>query len=85
MEAVYPKHYGARVELRLANGERRESFVMDPHGMPGDPCNERERLDKFSRLASAVMPMARAKDIAAWVRGCEQAASVRDLTGWLRA
>jgi 2-methylcitrate dehydratase PrpD len=84
MEAVYPKHYGARVELRLANGECRESFVMDPHGMPGDPCTERERLEKFARLASAVMPPARAQDISAWIRGCDQAASVRDLTGWLR-
>jgi 2-methylcitrate dehydratase PrpD len=72
MEAAYPKHYGARVELQLASGERRESAVLDPHGMPGDPCTETERLEKFSRLAGRVKPPQRLK-------------STRELTQLLRA
>jgi 2-methylcitrate dehydratase PrpD len=38
MEAAYPRHYGARVELELRNGERKVSSRLDPHGMPADPC-----------------------------------------------
>lgn len=84
MEAVYPKHYGARVELELANGERRGSAVLDPHGMPADPCTEPERLDKFSRLASSVKPSAAVAEIVRKVRNAERLNSVRELTDLLR-
>lgn len=52
MEAAYPRHYGARVELELANGHRRAGGVLDPHGMPADPCTPEELLHKFRKLAS---------------------------------
>ncbi|MBI2223517.1 MAG: MmgE/PrpD family protein, partial [Betaproteobacteria bacterium] len=79
MEAAYPRHYGARVELELANGERRGSVVLDPHGMPADPCTEAERLDKFSRLASPVKPPAAVAELIRKVRGAEHLNSVREL------
>jgi 2-methylcitrate dehydratase PrpD len=85
MEAAYPKHYGARVELELANGERRGSAVLDPHGMPGDPCTEAERKDKFSRLAGSVLPPHTVKRIVEMVARTETLPSVRDLGGLLRA
>lgn len=85
MEAAYPKHYGARVELELANGERRSSAVLDPHGMPGDPCTEAERKDKFSRLAASVLPPDTVKRIVETVSRAETLPSVRDLGGLLRA
>lgn len=52
MEAAYPRHYGARVELELANGQRHAGSVLDPHGMPADPCTPDELLHKFHKLAS---------------------------------
>ncbi|MBI3935702.1 MAG: MmgE/PrpD family protein [Betaproteobacteria bacterium] len=84
MEAVYPKHYGARVELELGNGERRGSAVLDPHGMPADPCTESERLEKFSRLASSVKSSAAVAEIVRKVRSAERLHSVRELTDLLR-
>jgi len=84
MEAAYPKHYGARVELELANGERRTSAVLDPHGMPADPCTETERLDKFTRLASHVKPAAAVAEIIRKARGADHLKSVQELTALLR-
>lgn len=85
MEAAYPKHYGARVDLRLANGERRGSVVLDPHGMPADPCTETERLEKFSRLASSLVKSpATIANIAKTIRGAAQLTSVRAITDLLR-
>ena len=84
MEAVYPQHYGARVELHLANGECRKSFVLDPHGMPGDPYTEAERLAKFTRLAAGMLSSAAITQVIAAVRDCARAPSVRELTRLLR-
>ena len=84
MEAAYPKHYGSRIELNLASGERRTSFVLDPHGMPADPVNDRERLDKFSRLAGYAKPAERVDDIARAIQRCEQLSSVRELMELIR-
>ena len=84
MEAAYPRHYGARVDLELANGEKRGSSVLDPHGMPADPCTEAERLDKFSRLASRVKSPESIAEIIKKVQGVERAKSVREMTALLR-
>jgi 2-methylcitrate dehydratase PrpD len=84
MEAAYPKHYGSRVELRLADGTQRDSFVLDPHGMPADPCNETERLEKFSRLAGLCKKPAAVAAIVKQVQSSEQLTSVRELTDLVR-
>ena len=84
MEAAYPRHYGARVDLELTNGERRGSMLLDPHGMPADPCKEAERLDKFSRLASRVKPPATVGAIIRKVQNVERLSSVRAITELLR-
>ncbi len=85
MEAAYPRHFGARVELELANGERHASSVLDPHGMPVDPCTEPERLEKFTRLASFVTLSATVTEIIGKVHGVEKLKSVHELTVLLRA
>jgi 2-methylcitrate dehydratase PrpD len=54
MEAAYPRHYGARVEIELANGARKSAAKLDPHGMPADPCTQDELERKFLRLARRV-------------------------------
>jgi 2-methylcitrate dehydratase PrpD len=79
MEAAYPKHYGSRIELLLANGERRTSFVLDPHGMPADPVSNQERLDKFTRLAGHSKSSAAVNDITRVVQRAEKLSSVREL------
>ena len=85
MEAAYPKHYGSRIEVQMADGKSLKSFVLDPHGMPADPVTEPERLAKFKRLASAVLPAAKSAAVIQKVRAIETLASVRDLSALLRA
>ena len=84
MEAAYPKHYGSRIEVQLANGKSLQSFVMDPHGMPADPVTEAERIAKFSRLAGAVLPEKTAGEITRKVRVVDTLASVREFSALLR-
>jgi len=84
MEAAYPKHYGSRIELVLASGERRTSFVLDPHGFPADPVTDPERIEKFTRLAGKAKPAARVSDITAAVQRVEKLSSVRELMELVR-
>jgi len=84
MEAAYPRHYGARVELELASGERLTSSKLDPHGMPADPCSEAELLAKFERLASRVLPADRIGRVIDRARSAERLGRVDELTASLR-
>ena len=83
MEAAYPRHYGARVELELANGERKSAAKLDPHGMPADPCTQDELEQKFSRLAQRVKSAAEASRILETVGQLADASDVRNLTALL--
>ena len=74
MEAAYPRHYGARVVLELANGERKTAARLDPHGMPADPCTDSELLEKFERLASRVKSRAAIAEIVRAARSAERLA-----------
>lgn len=85
MEAAYPQHYGARVQLELADGVSRTSSKLDPHGMPADPCSEAELLEKFARLAARVKPQSTIAQIIENVRRAERLGSVREITALLRA
>jgi 2-methylcitrate dehydratase PrpD len=85
MEAAYPRHYGARVELELANGEKKSSAKLDPHGMPADPCTPVELLEKFERLASRVKSREAAAVITEKARSAERMKSARELAALLRA
>jgi 2-methylcitrate dehydratase PrpD len=84
MEAAYPKHYGSRIELLLANNERRASFVLDPHGMPADPVTDKERREKFSRLAGHSKSSATVNSITRAVQRTEQLPSVHELAELIR-
>lgn len=85
MEAAYPKHYGARVHLELANGETHDTAVLDPHGMPSDPCSEDERLAKFRLLVRNRMSDTQASQVVDTVRNVENVKAVRSLTRLLRS
>jgi 2-methylcitrate dehydratase PrpD len=80
MEAAYPQHYGSRVRIELMNGEVHESKVLDPHGMPSDPCTEGERIEKFTRLASTQLTPAQIDRVVDFVRTLERQASVHTLS-----
>ena len=83
-EKLYPRQLAARVELRLKGGEVRAARVVDAHGTPTDPCTDGERRDRFTRLASAAVPLSAAE---AMIRATERlpaAASVRAYTEALR-
>ncbi|MCC6533359.1 MAG: MmgE/PrpD family protein [Burkholderiales bacterium] len=84
MEAAYPRHYGARVELELANGECKSGAVLDPHGMPADPCTHTELLEKFKRLAGRTQPPAAVASLIATVADSARLPSVRALGALLR-
>jgi 2-methylcitrate dehydratase PrpD len=84
MEAAYPKHYGSRIDVQLADGRRLQSFVLDPHGMPADPVTEAERIAKFSRLAAPVLPVKTANEIIRMVRAVDTLSSARELSALLR-
>ena len=75
---------GPGVALELANGERRDSVVRDPHGMPGDPCTEDERLEKFARLAGFCRQPQEVSAIVNMVRTADTLQSVRALGDLLR-
>lgn len=55
MDSAYPVHYGARVELNLADGRALVATVPDPHGVPSEPCTDAEVEAKFRRLAAPVL------------------------------
>jgi 2-methylcitrate dehydratase PrpD len=84
MEAAYPRHYGARVELELTNGQRSSGAVLDPHGMPADPCTPREVRDKFMQLAARTRSPAQAAAIADAVDRAADLPDVRTLSLLLR-
>jgi 2-methylcitrate dehydratase PrpD len=80
MDAAYPTHYGARVQLMLADGPMRETAVLDPHGVTADPCTPAEVETKFRRLAASVLPAGAADQVLARIRACEQLPQARALT-----
>jgi len=85
MEAAYPKHYGARVHLELANGKTFDTAVLDPHGMPSDPCSDEERIEKFRLLVRNRLSDGRASQVIDAVKGAEGIDSVREFTRLLRS
>lgn len=84
MEAAYPRHYGARVELELANGKRHAGAVLDPHGMPADPCTPDELLRKFRKLASRTKHADAIEAIVQTVQGMRNQRTLDALSALLR-
>ena len=84
MEAADPRHYGARVELELANGKRETGAMLDPHGMPADPCTPEELLAKFMRLGAGVKPETTLVAIVETVRAVACLADLQALSALLR-
>jgi 2-methylcitrate dehydratase PrpD len=84
MEAMYPR-YGTRAEVRLKDGRKLETRLLDAHGTPADPCTEDEAKEKFRCLAEAAIGKDEIQAILSLVSGVEKVASVRSLSEVLRA
>jgi hypothetical protein len=59
--------------------------VLDPHGMPADPCTPEELREKFVRLAARVRSQAQAAAIAETVERTAELPDVQALSMLLRA
>ena len=76
MDALYPAHFAARVEVTL-NGERKaERTVIDPHGTASDACDAAEIEAKFRLLAKPVTQTQRIDQVIHAVRELRGAATV---------
>jgi 2-methylcitrate dehydratase PrpD len=52
IDALYPQHWAAKVEVETTNGERLSAFVDTPKGDPGNTLSRLEIEDKAQRLAA---------------------------------
>jgi 2-methylcitrate dehydratase PrpD len=76
LDALYPAHFAARVEVVL-NGERKaERTVIDPHGTASDACDAAEIEAKFRLLAKPVKTQQRVDHVIAATRALRAARSV---------
>ena len=87
MDALYPAHFAARVEVELNNRRQFERTVIDPHGTAADACDAAEIEAKFRLLANSVTEpianAARADRVVAAVRGLHGANTVCELSAAL--
>jgi len=84
-EAVYPRQFGSRVQLHLANGEIREAATLNAHGTAGDPCSTAERFAKFRQLAAVAPNRIDASAILDAMPTLQRLGSIREFTRLLRA
>ena len=85
MDALYPAHFAARVQV-LLNGERQfERTVIDPHGTAADACDATEIEAKFRLLAKPVKDAQRIDRVVDAVRDLRGAPSVALLSAALHA
>lgn len=84
MEALYPR-YGARAEVRLADGRTLETKLLDAHGTPADPCTEDEVKEKFRCLAALTNTDASIAKVLSLAGRLETLPSVAPLSGALRS
>lgn len=85
MDAEYPAHFGAHVEVELESGARHARTVLDPHGTAADPFTRPEAEAKFRTLAGAAKDSRGVEAILAAVAGLDdRPASVAALSAALR-
>src|SRR4029078_11011250 len=85
IEAVYPRKFGASVELVLGDGPKRSDSVLECHGTPADPCSDEEHLAKFRLLTRERLSGENVSRVIECVRAGETLSSVRELTARLSA
>ena len=80
LDALYPAHFAARVEIELNNQRRFERTVIDPHGTAADACDAAEIEAKFRLLAKPMADGARVERVIGAVSGLRGASSITALS-----
>jgi hypothetical protein len=68
-----------RVQVFFCDGSMRERTVQAARGNEKDFASERDIVDKFTKLATHVVPRSQADAIAEWILGLEDQADARSL------
>ncbi len=84
MDALYPAHFAARVQVVLNSGQF-ERTVIDPHGTAFDACDAAEIEAKFRLLAKPVKPAQHIDQVIDAVRGLRGASTVAGFSAALHA
>ncbi|MBI4191144.1 MAG: MmgE/PrpD family protein [Betaproteobacteria bacterium] len=85
MEAKYPRHRAAKVEVHLSNGTQLEASLLDAHGTPADPCSEDEVKEKFRCLTAESCDSRAIESILNIVEHIEELPSIAPLSAALAA
>lgn len=79
LDRQYPEHWPAQVTVKTSSNHYRKE-VANPPGDPRNPLNDRERLDKFQRLAVPVVGEKRSMQLLDAVNRLERMDDITDLT-----
>ena len=85
LDALYPAHFAARVEIELNNQRHFESTVIDPHGTAADACDGAEIEAKFRLLAKPLADSKRVERVIGAVSQLRGAFAVAALSAVLHA
>lgn len=80
LDALYPKQYPARVEVRLRGGRLLAREVRVPTGDPGNELDDARFTDRFTELAALAYPRSQVAEILHAVSTLDKLDDVRDLT-----
>ena len=83
MDALYPAHFAARVQVVLKNERHFERTVIDPHGTASDACDAAEIEAKFRLLTQPAKALEQIAQVIATVRALRGAPSVAALSAAL--
>lgn len=83
LDAMYPKHYAARLDLVTKKGTFTETITAS-RGDPGNPMSMREVEEKFLDLSTRVISKQRANNTIEMVRRLESVEDVSMLTALVR-
>jgi 2-methylcitrate dehydratase PrpD len=84
MDALYPAHFAARVQVVLNSGQF-ERTVIDPHGTAYDACDAAEIEAKFRLLTKPVKQAQHIDQVIDAVRGLRGASTVAGFSAALHA
>jgi 2-methylcitrate dehydratase PrpD len=85
MDALYPAHFAARVQIVTNNARQYEQTVIDPHGTVTDACEAAEIEAKFRLLAKPVQQPQRIDQVIDTLRELRGAATVAAFSAALHA
>lgn len=84
LDAAYPEHWPASVELMLRGGRRLTVTVDDASGEPANPVSDVDFRAKFAELASAVLPPGAVAELAERISGLDREPDLRRVGELLR-